>query len=158
MLIGRGLYSRYQWNPNADWAGIIQSIQSKLSCNPKYELDEEEIPMLEQHMYSKTKPAAVIHPQDLRVREIRTLLGYPVDLVKEWLAVQGVERPSQLDTNKVNELVKTMCLSWASGKIDNAEPSYQEQVADVVVFGNDEVVAIKSWMQQILQPMMANSR
>ncbi|MBD2535476.1 hypothetical protein H6G97_41215 [Nostoc flagelliforme FACHB-838] len=93
-----------------------------------------------------------VHPQDLRVKNIRTLLDYPLDLVKEWLQFQDVDRPSLLDINQINELIKTMCLAWASNKCEypnHAESSYQHLVVDAVASGADELTAISAWMQHL---------
>jgi hypothetical protein len=131
---------RREWDKDADWATIITSLQSRITG---------------QTSQLKIPP----HPQDLRIREIRTLLNYPVDLVKEYLQFQDVECPSQLDTSKVDELVKIMCLAWADDKIEHrfAESSYQQQVLSVASDRTDEIAAIKSWMQQILQPVAVSS-
>jgi hypothetical protein len=101
---------------------------------------------------SFTPIVAAVHPQDLRVKQIRTLLDYPVDLVKEWLSFQDVERPSQLEVNKVDELIKVMCLAWAADKIDHpnhAQNSYSKHVIGVIGQGYQELEAIKQWMQHI---------
>ncbi|MEH1777097.1 hypothetical protein [Nostoc sp.] len=98
---------------------------------------------------------AAVHAQDLRVKQIRTLLDYPVDLVKEWLQSQNVERPSQLEVNKVDELIKIMCLAWASNKIDHpnhAQNSYLKHVVDAVAKDADEVLVIQNWMQYVQSP------
>jgi hypothetical protein len=90
--------------------------------------------------------------QDLRVKNIRTLLDYPLDLVKEWLQFQDVDRPSLLDISQINELVKTMCLAWAADKCEypnHAESGYQKLVVDAVVSGADELATISAWMQQL---------
>jgi hypothetical protein len=152
---------RHDWNSNTDWAEIIQDIQTKLSCDGtrSYGLEEDFGTTVKQ---SIAKPKIPPHPQDLRVKQIRTLLNYPVDLVKEWLQFQDVERPSQLDDSKVNELVKTMCLAWAADKVEasnHAESSYQQQVLSVTSDRTDEVAAIKAWMNYILgQRVAASSR
>ena len=101
----------------------------------------------------ETEPVSVI-TQDLRIKQIRTLLNYPIELVKEWLQSQGVERPSQLDSSKVDELVKTMCLAWASPL--SAHPnytanSYNKNVVRAVIEGNSEVTAIQNWMLMVRQ-------
>ncbi len=57
-----------------------------------------------------------INPKDLRVKEVRTLLNYSLDLVKEWLHSRNVTSPSELDSLQIDELVKTMCLAWAGNK------------------------------------------
>ncbi|MDZ8138228.1 MAG: hypothetical protein RM049_23460 [Nostoc sp. DedQUE04] len=96
-----------------------------------------------------------VHPQDLRVKQIRTLLDYPLDLVKEWLHFQDVERPSQLEVSLVDELVKKMCLDWAADKIDHpnhATNSYQKHVITAIAQGADELKAIKQWMSHVQQP------
>ncbi|RCJ18459.1 hypothetical protein A6770_33015 [Nostoc minutum NIES-26] len=145
---------RQEWDANADWEGIIQSIQTKLSSSS----DEESIPTTEQTTHSKTtsKPAVAPPPssQDLRVKNVRTLLDYPVDLVKEWLQTQNVARPSLLNTSKVDELVRTMCLAWAADKVEHphdAESSYQKQVVDAVANEADELTTIKEWMNYVLE-------
>lgn len=46
----------------------------------------------------KLESASVADTQDLRVKQIRTLLDYPIELIKEWLQSNGVLRPSQLDS------------------------------------------------------------
>lgn len=139
---------RYQWDANADFAGMIERIQSRLSTSPKYELDEEVSPTASPSNNSKS---AAVHPQDLRVKQVRTLMDYPVDLVKEWLHFQDVKAPSQLPVNKVDELVKSICLAWASDKDDpyRAETSYQQQVLGAVASGIPEIQAIQAWMNYV---------
>ena len=93
-----------------------------------------------------------VHPQDLRVKQIREILSYPRDLIVEWLQFQNVERPSQLEQSMVDELIKTMCLAWASDKIDHpnhAQNSYLKHVTGMVAQGYQELEAIKQWMQHI---------
>ncbi|MBD2498814.1 hypothetical protein [Nostoc sp. FACHB-280] len=127
---------RREWNANADWGAIITEIQSRLGTSTSLPLTPEQPP----------------HPQDLRVKQIRTLLNYPLDLVKEYLQFQDVDRPSLLPVSKIDSLVKTMCLAWAADKFENpndAESSYQKQVIDAIASEVDEVVAIKTWMQQL---------
>ncbi|BBD63209.1 hypothetical protein NIES2109_60590 (plasmid) [Nostoc sp. HK-01] len=127
---------RKEWNPNSDWASIIAEIQSRLGTSSSLHLTPEQPP----------------HPQDLRVKQIRTLLNYPLDLVREYLQFQDVDRPSLLPVNKIDSLVKAMCLAWAVDKFENpndAESSYQKQVLDAIASGADEVAAIRSWMQQL---------
>ncbi|MCC5619535.1 hypothetical protein LC605_31700 [Nostoc sp. CHAB 5836] len=129
---------RREWDKDADWATIIHDIQFRLngtSSTPKLSV----------------VPQAV-HTQDLRVKQIRTLLDYPLDLVREWLEFQNVSNPSQLDTSKIDELIKTMCLAWASDKCEHpnqAESSYQKEVINAVANGADELCAISAWMQQV---------
>ena len=94
-----------------------------------------------------------IDPKDLRVKEIRTLLNYPLDLVKEWLHFQNVSSPSELDSVQIDELVKTMCLAWAGNKFghpNHAVNSYQKHVVDTVGRGVDETTAISAWMEGAL--------
>ncbi|MBW4565328.1 MAG: hypothetical protein KME32_30430 [Mojavia pulchra JT2-VF2] len=124
---------RAEWNPNADWGAIIHGIQTLLGG-------------------ARTQPPSIIDSQDLRVRKIRTLLDYPLDLVKEWLQFQDATSPSQLHISKVDELVKTMCFAWAANKTEHpnhAESSYQKQVVEAVAQGADELAAISAWMEQI---------
>ncbi|MBD2255317.1 hypothetical protein, partial [Nostoc parmelioides] len=129
---------RSEWNPNADWFSIITEIQSRLGGTLS------SAPLMPEQ---QTQPKSIAHPQDLRVKYIRTLLNYPLDLVKEYLQFQEVSSPSQLPISKIDSLVKTMCLGWAADKVDNsnqAEDSYQQQVVDVVATGDDELTAIKT--------------
>lgn len=136
---------RSDWNPHADWAEIMQSIQSKLSGNQVFELEEENIP--------KTKPQNVApHPQDLRVKQVRTLFNYPVDLVKEWLQSNNVQRPSQLPLSEIDKLVNIICMAWAADKVDpnHAASSYQQQVIRAMSEGLDEVAAIRAWANYVL--------
>ncbi len=125
-----------------DWATIIRDIQSLLGGASSSISSTPKLSVVPQP----------VHPQDLRVKNIRTLLDYPVDLVREWLQFQDVDRPSLLHITKINELVKTMCLAWAADKCDHpnhAESSYQNLVVDAVGNGADELAAIKTWMQQL---------
>ncbi|ABA24973.1 conserved hypothetical protein (plasmid) [Trichormus variabilis ATCC 29413] len=150
---------RYQWDANSDWAFLIQSIQSRLSTSPKYELEEENISTPAPPAYPNRIAApppinpksAAVHPQDLRVKQIRTLMDYPVDLIREWLQFQDVKAPSQLPIIKVDELVKTICLAWAADKLDpnHATASYQQQVLNTVVSGTPEIQAIQGWMNYV---------
>jgi hypothetical protein len=142
---------RHDSNLKPDFAKIIQDIQAKLSCNGtrSYGLEEEFTAAVKQPI-TQSKTAA-IHPQDLRVKTVRTLLNYPVDLVKEWLQFQSVKVPSQLEKSKVDELVKTMCMAWAADKVEHpnhAASSYQQQVVNAV--GMDEIAAIQGWINYVL--------
>ncbi|MBD2535841.1 hypothetical protein H6G97_43450 [Nostoc flagelliforme FACHB-838] len=135
-----------EWSRDLNWATIIRDIQSLLGVTsnsiPEPPLTPPKLSVVPQS----------VHPQDLRVKNIRTLLDYPLDLVKEWLQFQDVDRPSLLDINQINELIKTMCLAWAAGKCDHsnhAESSYQNLVVDAVASGADELTAINAWMQQL---------
>ncbi|MBD2531922.1 ERF family protein [Nostoc flagelliforme FACHB-838] len=95
-----------------------------------------------------------INPKDLRVKEIRTLLNYPLDLVKEWLHSRNVTSPSELDSTNIDELVKTMCLAWAGDKFvhpNHAANSYTKYVVNAVADGSDEAAAIQTWIQQVLE-------
>ncbi|MCC5662118.1 hypothetical protein LC608_35470 [Nostoc sp. XA010] len=135
-----------EWSRDLNWATIIRDIQSLLGTTsnsiPEPSLTPPKLSVVPQS----------VHPQDLRVKNIRTLLDYPLDLVKEWLQFQDVDRPSLLDISQINELIKTMCLAWAADKCEypnHAESSYQKQVVDAVVSGADELTAINGWMQQL---------
>jgi len=135
-----------EWNKNVDCATIIRDIQRLLggtsSSVPEPPLTPPKLSVVPQ----------AVHPQDLRVKNIRTLLNYPLDLVKEWLQFQDVDRPSLLDISQINELIKSMCLAWAADKCkspNHAESSYHNQVVDAVANGADELAAINTWMQQV---------
>ncbi|MEJ1936486.1 hypothetical protein WDZ92_40360 [Nostoc sp. NIES-2111] len=153
---------RYTWDANTDFASMIIDIQSRLSFTTKYEIDDEDIlPTVEQRSTtrpqskapaSKSKTPPPVHPQDARIRQIRTLLDYPVDLIKEYLQFQDAKTPSQLPQSKVDELVKTMCLAWAADKADpyRVETTYQQQVLGAIANGTDEVTAIREWMNNVL--------
>jgi hypothetical protein len=131
-----------EWNRDLDWATIIHDIQTCLGGNSLTTPSTPKLSVVPQP----------VHPQDLRIKNIRTLLDYPLDLVKEWLQFQDVDRPSLLDISQINELIKTMCLAWAANKCDHpnhAESSYQKLVVDTVASGADELTAISAWMQQL---------
>jgi hypothetical protein len=131
-----------EWSRDLDWATIIRDIQSLLGGASSTIPSTPKLSVVPQP----------VHPQDLRIKNIRTLLDYPLDLVREWLQFQDVDRPSLLHISKINELVKTMCLAWAADKCEypnHAESSYQNQVVDAVASGADELTAINGWMQQL---------
>ncbi|MBD2535422.1 hypothetical protein H6G97_40920 [Nostoc flagelliforme FACHB-838] len=135
-----------EWSRDLDWATIIRDIQSLLGKTsnsiPEPPLTPPKLSVVPQS----------VHPQDLRVKNIRTLLDYPLDLVREWLQFQNVDRPSLLDINQINELIRTMCLAWAANECDypnHAESLYQKLVVDAVASGADELTAINGWMQQL---------
>ena len=135
-----------EWSRDLNWATIIRDIQSLLGATLN---SIPEPPLTPPKLSVVPQP---VHTLDLRVKNIRTLLDYPLDLVKEWLQFQDVDRPSLLDINQINELIKTMCLAWAAGKCEypnHAESSYQKQVIDAVASGADELTAINRWMQQL---------
>ncbi|MBD2536958.1 hypothetical protein H6G97_50235 [Nostoc flagelliforme FACHB-838] len=135
-----------EWSRDLDWATIIRDIQSLLGATSNSITE----PPLTPPKLSVVPQS--IHPQDLRVKNICTLLDYPLDLVREWLQFQDVDRLSLLDISQINELIKTMCLAWASNKCEypnHAESSYQNLVVDAVANGADELAAIRVWMQQL---------
>ncbi|WP_341532042.1 hypothetical protein WKK05_40855 (plasmid) [Nostoc sp. UHCC 0302] len=131
-----------EWSKDIDWASIIHDIQFLLCGTSSTIPPTPKLSVVSQP----------VHPQDLRVRNIRILLDYPVDLVKEWLQFKDVDRPSLLPEEKIDELIRMMCLAWASDKCkhpNHAESSYQKQVVDAVANGGDELTAIKTWMQHL---------
>ncbi|MCW5318088.1 hypothetical protein GTQ43_31310 [Nostoc sp. KVJ3] len=135
-----------EWSRDLNWATIIRDIQSLLGATSS---SIPESPLTPPKLSVVPQP---VHTLDLRIKNIRTLLDYPLDLVKEWLEFQDVDRPSLLHISKINELVKTMCLAWAADKCEypnHAESSYQNQIVDAVVSGADELTAINGWMQQL---------
>ncbi|QIR37136.1 hypothetical protein HCG51_10630 [Tolypothrix sp. PCC 7910] len=147
---------RREWNPNADWGAIIRDVQSKLAPTSE-SVDYAQSGQTQSNPKQPTVTSA-IHPQDLRIKQIRKLLNYPLDLIKEWLHFQDVSSPSELHHSKVDELVKTMCIAWASDKFDHpnhAANSYQKYVVSAVTDGVDELQAIKAWMQQVQQQIFA---
>jgi hypothetical protein len=136
---------RADWDKNADWASIIDSLQSRLTGKQS----EDFAPSI-----TKQQSKTTVHSQDMRVKQVRTLLDYPVDLVKEWLQFQDVKFPSNLEPEKVDELVKNMCIAWAADKVDHpnfAANSYQKYVLDAIAQGVDEVAAIQGWMKHIAE-------
>lgn len=85
---------RREWNPNADWGKIINDIQSRLTrC-----VESDISPTIKQQpstAQTTVELESVVElNQDLRIKQIRTLLNYPVELVKEWLQFHSVSRPS----------------------------------------------------------------
>ncbi|BDI20572.1 hypothetical protein ANSO36C_63740 (plasmid) [Nostoc cf. commune SO-36] len=135
-----------EWSRDLDWATLIRDIQCLLGGTSS---SVSEPPLAPPKL--SVVPQA-LHPQDLRVKNIRTLLNYPLDLVKEWLEFQHVDRPSLLDISQINELIKSMCLAWAADKCEypnEAESLYQKLVIDAVASGADELTAINAWMQQV---------
>ncbi|AUB44522.1 hypothetical protein COO91_10751 (plasmid) [Nostoc flagelliforme CCNUN1] len=131
-----------EWSRDLDWATIIRDIQILLSGTSSAIPTTSKLSVVPQP----------VHTLDLRVKNIRTLLDYPLDLVKEWLQFQDTNSPSQLHISKIDELVKTMCLAWAADKCDypnHAESLYQNLVVDTVASGMDELTAINAWMQQL---------
>ena len=141
---------RCEWNKDADWAEIISSVQSRLVGS----LSDVPLPQQQTQVYQAAVPPSSKPNQDLRVKQIRTLLNYPVKSVIEWLEFQEVERPSELEENQVDELVKSMCLSWAQDKFEHPSHvanSYHEHVVETVASGIPEVTAIQAWMQNVQQ-------
>ncbi|MCC5612100.1 ERF family protein [Nostoc sp. CHAB 5834] len=122
--------------------------QAQNNIRPRKENQQYRIQPTKQ---SVTPPA--INSKDLRVKEVRTLLNYPLDLVKEWLHSRNVTSPSELDSLQIDELVKTMCLAWAGNKfghLNHAVNSYQKHVVDAVARDVSEMEAIQAWMEGAL--------
>ncbi|MBW4617233.1 MAG: ERF family protein [Desmonostoc vinosum HA7617-LM4] len=125
--------------------------------------DDKKTVVRQQSQVHKNKPPTQMGnlEQDLRVKQIRTLLNYPLDLVLDWLSQQGVKQPSHLHKNKVDQLVRTMCLAWAYDKFthpEEATDSYHKYVVEAVLRGTDEVTAVQRWMQQVLVPVSQGSQ
>lgn len=107
------------------------------------------------HNYSTQQNPNIEPNQDLRVKQVRILLNYPVELVVEWLQSKKVERPNQLDAKEIDELIKKMCLSWAQDKFEQpkyAANSYQRNVVEAVYSGIPEIEVIQSWMENVSTP------
>ncbi len=141
---------RCEWNKDADWPAIISYVQSKLT-------DCVEVPLPQQQqtqVHQAVMPASSKPNQDLRVKQIRTLLNYPVASVIEWLKLKEVERPNELEESQIDELVKTMCFFWGQDKFEHPNHvanSYQKYIVEAVALGIPEVAAIQTWMQNVQQ-------
>ncbi|MBE8992621.1 hypothetical protein, partial [Nostoc sp. LEGE 12450] len=66
-----------KWNKNADWATIIHNIQSRLGGTSSTIPSIAETPVAPAKLSVVPQP---VHPQDLRVKNIRTLLE-PIPLI-----------------------------------------------------------------------------
>ncbi|MBW4675946.1 MAG: hypothetical protein KME52_18565 [Desmonostoc geniculatum HA4340-LM1] len=153
MMFNRAMSNGVRWYCPDIFAGSVAYTPEELDCEVDEEGNTVDVPVATEQQPPLTV-VQTVHPQDLRVKQMRTLLDYPLDLVKEWLQFQDATAPSQLDVTKVDELVKTMCLAWASGKFDHpkhAENSYNKHVTSVVAQGHEELEAIKQWMQHVEQ-------
>jgi len=136
-----------------DDAESAASKKTQAQNNIRYRKDNQSIKV--QSTRQAVTPSS-IDPKDLRVKEIRTLLNYPLDLVKEWLHFRNVSSPSEVDSVQIDELVKNMCLAWAINKFDHpnhAANSYQKHVVDAVLRGVSEIEAIQVWMEGALAQM-----
>ncbi|MEH1808490.1 hypothetical protein [Nostoc sp.] len=154
MMFNRAMSNGVRWYCPDIFAGSVAYTPEELDCEVDEEGNTVDIPVVidQQPPLMQVQP---VHPQDLRVKNIRTLLDYPLDLVKEWLQFQDVKTPSQLEVSQVDELIKTMCLAWAADKTDHplhAENSYKKHVTSVVGPEFEELEAIKQWMQHVHPP------
>ncbi|MEH2467832.1 hypothetical protein [Nostoc sp.] len=159
MMFNRAMSNGVRWYCPDIFAGSVAYTPEELDLVVDEEGNTVDISIADQQ-----PPLTVVqtpHPQDLRVKQIRTLLDYPLDLVKEWLSFQDVERPSQLEASIVDELIKDMCLAWAADKIDHpahAQNSYAKHVTSVIAQGHEELEAIKQWIQQVQPAMLAKAQ
>ncbi|MFB2769817.1 hypothetical protein ACE1AT_11090 [Pelatocladus sp. BLCC-F211] len=154
MMFNRAMSNGVRWFYPDIFAGSVAYTPEELDCEVDEEGNTVDIPVVSDQQPPLTV-VQTVHPQDLRVKQIRMLLDYPLDLVMEWLKLQNAERPSQLEANKVDELIKIMCLAWVSDKIDHpnhAKNSYHTHVTSVVIQGYEELEAIKRWMQHVQSP------
>ncbi|MEH1779726.1 MAG: hypothetical protein V7L26_11535 [Nostoc sp.] len=159
MMFNRAMSNGVRWYCPDIFAGSVTYTPEELDLMVDEEGNTVDISAVDQQPPLTTVQTP--HPQDLRVKLIRTLLDYPVDLVKEWLSFQDGKAPSQLEVSKVDELIKVMCLAWASNKIDHpahAQNSYLKHVTGMVAQGHEELEAIKKWMQHIQSPSPASVR
>ncbi|MEH1780867.1 MAG: hypothetical protein V7L26_17490 [Nostoc sp.] len=158
MMFNRAMSNGVRWYCPDIFAGSVTYTPEELDLMVDEEGNTVDISAVDQQPPLTVVQA--VHPQDLRVKQIRTLLDYPLDLVKEWLHFQNAERPSQLEQSLIDELIKTMCLAWASDKIDHpahAQNSYVKHVTGVVAQGYQELEAIKKWMQHIQSAMLSQA-
>ncbi len=106
----------------------------------------------------KQASAPSAHPRDIRIKNIRLLLNYPVDLIKDFLAGERAEFPRYLKDKTLDKLVQRMCLAWAADKLDDprqALDSYNNNVSTLVLNGGDEIESIKMWMRLLQSPSAA---
>ncbi|MFN6540703.1 MAG: hypothetical protein RM021_030785 [Nostoc sp. EkiNYC01] len=156
MMFNRAMSNGVRWYCPDIFAGSVAYTPEELDCEVDDEGNTVEFVVVDQQ--PPLTVVQTVHPQDLRVRQIRTLLDYPLDLVKEWLQFQDATAPSQLEVGLIDELVKNMCLAWASNKFDHpnhAINSYQKHVIAVVAQGDDELEAIKQWIQHVEQTKLS---
>ncbi|MBD2536336.1 ERF family protein [Nostoc flagelliforme FACHB-838] len=131
-----------------DAEGATTSQKTEQAQNNIRPRKDNQQPRVQPTKQAITPPS--INPKDLRVKEVRTLLNYSLDLVKVWLHSRNVTSPSELDSLQIDELVKTMCLAWAGNKFghpNHAANFYQKHVVDAVVRGVDETRAINDSME-----------
>lgn len=93
-----------------------------------------------------------VHPQDAKIKAIRTMTNYPVEEIKAYLAFHKADRPSQLTPDIYYQLIDNMCMQWAlnSGKFshpNHAQNSYEKNVISARDKGMDTIPAIKAWME-----------
>jgi len=156
MMFNRAMSNGVRWYCPDIFAGNVTYTPEELEC----EVDEEgntvvDIPVVKSDQQPPNKMHfSAVHPQDLRVKQIRILLNYPTDLIVEWLSFRSCKKPSELEPALVDELIKLMCLAWSVDKFDHpkhAVNSYVKHVVDAVANGYEELEAIKQWMQHIQQ-------
>ncbi len=153
MMFNRAMSNGVRWYCPDIFAGSVAYTPEELDC----EVDEEGNTVDVSITDTPQPPLAMVqtaHPQDSRVKEIRTLLDYPLDLVLEYLKNHQVQRPSQLTADKYYGLIQTMCLAWAADKFDHsnhASNSFNKHVQSLIDQGYEELEAIKQWIQHVEQ-------
>lgn len=124
-----------EWNAKADCNALIKELQGKLGqkCAPK----------------QQDKEGATPHSKDLQIKEIRTLLNYPVKDIKSYLLDMGVNQPSQLNNEDYLQLIKIMCLQWGLGEfasLSDAEDSFNSLVLKKITEGTDYYKTVLDWV------------
>ena len=95
------------------------------------------------------------HPNNGRVKAVRTLLGVDGKAVLEWLKTEKlVSSPAELDSSQVSELVQWMAVQWASAQgmhSNHITNSFTKHVPAMAAQGYSEVEAIQVWMNHVQQ-------
>lgn len=137
------------WNPDADWLGIVSRIQEQLGqavqAPPKP-------PKPQPQPQPQTKPQSkALYPQhNSLIKSIRAFTGHTSEQIVGWCRQYGASQPSELSPELCDRLIESLCVGWGKQFFpseQHAANSFRGHVQSRVAAGAGSFDAIASWIE-----------
>jgi len=128
---------KVEWNPDADWLGVVARIQERLGQ-----------PV--QAVQSTAASRQELYPQhNSLVKSIRVLTGHTSEQIVGWCRQYGATQPSELSSELCDHLIESLCVGWGKQFFpseSHAANSFRGHVESRIAAGVGRGDAIASWI------------
>jgi hypothetical protein len=145
---------KFDWNADTSLLVLVEKINSLLGVKTEFKQSSTEI---SEPLTKQTPAHKKFHPNNVLIKRIRTALGYEANQIIEWLNTKGYSSPDLAPKEVVDELIETLCASWAMhnkyfADFESALKSYQEFLS---LHGNTEEIHLL-WIEEIQKPVVTS--